>query len=318
MKKFILTNNILFFIYLIIFNGCSESTASKYLDTVLDSIEIYSINKKEIDWNSFRKELHEQADEAKEINQLYPIIRYTLLNLKDNHSAFYTPEEFKTFFDDTVFISSNNFSPKVIDNKIGYIKIPAWMCLNDSISIVYIKTLQQAIEKLDSNNLDGWIIDLRDNTGGSLFPMLIGLTPLLGNGTIGYFYQSDNTYNPWILNAGAASIGSKEYFKIKESYQLKHKNKKIATLINQNTASAGEAVAIAFRGMPNTRSFGENSFGATTGTKGILLADSAMIFLAVNKFADRNKKIYETNVSPDEIINNPEEVIKFAINWIEN
>ena len=51
----------------------------------------------------------------------------------------------------------------------------------------------------------------------------------------------------------------------------------VAVLTGPHTASSGEAVAIAFRGRPHTRSFGATTAGATTSPNSYRLTDGATI-----------------------------------------
>ena len=52
----------------------------------------------------------------------------------------------------------------------------------------YAIHIQNLIKSLDSNyNIKYWIIDLRENWGGDMYPMIAGLAPIIGEGTYGYF-----------------------------------------------------------------------------------------------------------------------------------
>ena len=56
----------------------------------------------------------------------------------------------------------------------------------DSINrIKYADSLQYQIKLMDNKYIKGWILDLRENSGGNCWPMLTGLGPLLGNGICG-------------------------------------------------------------------------------------------------------------------------------------
>ena len=49
----------------------------------------------------------------------------------------------------------------------------------------YAKTLQDSIRARDRVGLIGWIVDLRGNSGGNMWPMLAGVGPVLGEGVAG-------------------------------------------------------------------------------------------------------------------------------------
>ena len=48
----------------------------------------------------------------------------------------------------------------------------------------------------------GWIIDLRGNGGGNMYPMLAGLKPFLGDTVLGAFVGPDKTRANWVAGRG--------------------------------------------------------------------------------------------------------------------
>lgn len=66
----------------------------------------------------------------------------------------------------------------------------------------------------------------------------------------------------------------------------------VAVLISKSTASAGEAVAIAFKGRPNVRFFGQRTTGLTTANDVFAISDGSGLFLAVMNYADRDGNRY--------------------------
>ena len=200
------------------------------------------------------------------------------------------------------------------ENEIGYIKVPEFIG-NDALSKAFAERLQNIIKSLDQNNVNGWIIDLRDNKGGNMWPMLLGIGPIIGNGTAGYFVNNKNVFMKWGYNEGETFVERSIKSKLDNAYQLKNVNKKIAVLINSNTASSGEAIAVAFKGLPKTRFFGNKTRGQTTANSTFYLSDSSMIALMVGVYADRNKTLYGKPIIPDEIVNGVD-AKDLATNWI--
>jgi carboxyl-terminal processing protease len=81
-------------------------------------------------------------------------------------------------------------------------------------------------------------------------------------------------------------------------------------LTGMKTASAGEAIVVAFRGRPDTRSFGLYTAGVPTGNEGFTLSDGAVIALTVGVNADRTGQTYDDRIYPDEWV---DEVQKLTI-----
>ena len=74
-------------------------------------------------------------------------------------------------------------------NNIGIVRVPALFNFESTstCSKEYVAQLTKVIHNLDKINVNGWVIDLRFNNGGNMYPMLAGLSPLLPKGLIGYF-----------------------------------------------------------------------------------------------------------------------------------
>lgn len=105
-------------------------------------------------------------------------------------------------------------------------------------------------------------------------------------------------------------------------YQCKNAPK-IAVIIGNNTASSGEAVAVAFSGQKNVRFFGQHTARCTNATYPFLLSDGACLLLPIMLFSNRLGQAFYSGITPDEIIdiNNLEEkdpVIEAAVHWLCN
>jgi hypothetical protein len=66
--------------------------------------------------------------------------------------------------------------------------------------------------------------------------------------------------------------------------------------------SSGEAIAIAFIGRPNTRSFGVPSYGFTTSNSTFTLPDSVSMILTTSLEADRNGVVHPGPLTPDVVV----------------
>jgi C-terminal processing protease CtpA/Prc len=73
----------------------------------------------------------------------------------------------------------------------------------------------------------------------------------------------------------------------------------VAVLTGGQTTSSGEAVAVAFRGRPHTRSFGFETYGAMTSAGWYPLADGAELAMGVSYDVDRNRIVYKRPLKPD-------------------
>ncbi|MCC6194017.1 MAG: S41 family peptidase [Burkholderiales bacterium] len=156
----------------------------------------------------------------------------------------------------------------------------------------FAQRLAQEVDDAVDNGAAGWIVDLRRNGGGNMWPMLGGLAGLLGTGAIGSFVDAAGASHPWRL-AERVTVPA-----------VRHRSdaSPVAVLVGGDTASSGEAVAVAFVARPFTRLFGVPTKGLTSGNEAIELADGAIIFLTTVLFADRSGRRFGGPVIPDETV----------------
>ena len=99
-------------------------------------------------------------------------------------------------------------------------------------------------------------------------------------------------------------------------YVLMTRAPRVAVLTDALVASSGEAVAVSFRGRPNTRSFGGATCGLSTANSGFRLSDGATLQLTTALMADRNRAAYGVPIVPDETVSSDGEVVQRAIAWL--
>jgi C-terminal processing protease CtpA/Prc len=178
-----------------------------------------------------------------------------------------------------------------LDEGLGYIDIPGLAGDGGTFGADAVA----AILRADTPAKCGWVVDLRRNVGGNMWPMLDAVRPVLGEGPPGYFV-SGGRREAWSFASSANG----------PACPLKHRDPPIAVLTSRLTVSSGEALTIAFRGRPLTRSFGEATGGLPTSNRSIPLVDGAQIVLTVASEADRTGRSYDGPIVPDE---------RVAIDW---
>jgi C-terminal processing protease CtpA/Prc len=195
-------------------------------------------------------------------------------------------------------------SGTLLDQRFAYVAVTQFASADQDVINGYATTLQRIVKDLDAKEPCGWIVDLRQNGGGNMWPMLAGLGPLLSTGALGSFVGSArNRDTTWSYQNGVAMLGPNAMAQVTDPpYRMNIPTPPIAVLVGGTTASSGEAVAIAFRGNPNTRSFGQRTRGLTTANAPFMLSDHAVINLTTSIDADRVGHAYQDGVTPDELI----------------
>lgn len=319
------------FIFLVFQNQDSQDKTSiqeKYLNEVFKIIEKNSIRKDSVDFEEIKTIAYGKLELTKSIADCYPIVQSILKDLGDNHSFLMTKEKVELWENTSKYDKGNKlitFSGKTIDENVGYINMKGFSSGDKNSLIKYADSLQKLIKSIDNKNLKGWVLDLRENTGGNCWPMLAGIGPLLNNGICGYFINNRGKKSSWYYKNGESGINNNSIVSTSITpYKLINDSNPIAVLTGYKTASSGEVVVTAFHNKNNTKSFGGNTAGLSTGNTGFNLSDGSMIFLTTSVYADRNNIVFGNEIKPDVEIdftylaigepNDP--VIKSAINWI--
>lgn len=284
---------------------------SDYISEVINLLEENSVNKNEIDWIKFENDVFKRTQNIRKIEDTYPAISYAIKKLNDNHSYFRPITESE---DNLEKKTLPTLADEITPDDIGYIRIP--FCIGtESEYDDYISSIRNKIEKQSQKKLQGWIIDLRGNFGGNMWPMLLAIEPLIGNGTLGYFIDANKNSEAWKLIEGKAYIENKLIMEVQDFSKKDFSNQLLAVLTDNRTASSGEAIAVALKTRINSKSFGQPTFGVSTGCVAHEMTDGSVINLAESVFADRERTEYGSSIVPDfECEEN--QALKEGIEWI--
>jgi hypothetical protein len=197
--------------------------------------------------------------------------------------------------------------------RVGYVLVPSFGgedSFNPEKAAGFAKQLHDHVRRLDEMGASAWIVDLRFNSGGNMWPMLAGVGPLLNSNRIGAFVREGEEAVNWEYSEGRAGTPGNVSVVIEDPHTLGEPNAKLVVLIGKYCTSSGEAMAVAFRGRENTRFLGKPTGGATTSTQTIWMGDGAMLFVTNAVYADRTGTMYGGKVTPDQVIaESPEELV---------
>lgn len=293
----------------------SQDSTKVFYDKIFKALEVAYIYKEDYDWKKLKTETFKNFETAKDFKSSLKEVRVLFEKIGADHSKVtyqgksYGPsveilwESFSKQWM-TKFATKPQFEAKVLDEKYGYILMPS-ISFNDFSSENVHKIAQPLYDKIaelkSNNKLEGWIVDLRFNTGGNSTPMLLALYDLLGDnmvwGTLGIDKKLINSTK---LNKGVYDQGEKKSAYIKPKGELIDKSK-VAVLIGGLTASSGEVTALAFKGRPNTIFIGEKTLGKTTSNMVVTLPFDAIMPMSTGYDCDRNGNYYK-QIPPDIII----------------
>lgn len=165
------------------------------------------------------------------------------------------------------------------NKKIGYIDISIFSSVTD-------KQFKEKLKELEKKDIDGLIIDVRDNNGGYLNVVTNITSSLLKKGDIIYKLEKSNK----------KVETKKDTTKEKRTYP-------IAILVNAGSASASEILASAIKESYKGFVVGTNTYGKGTVQQTMNLEDGSMIKYTIENWLTPNGNwINEVGVTPTNVV----------------
>ena len=333
-----------------------STKAEDYIAAVLDTLETYAVNRAELDFGYIRQSIRYAARGSETPADTYGAIRQGVSMLRDRgHSQLFTRDELEEMLggmdiQEMLDLEKEAGSPylttppldrdslraeltfgigKLLAGEVGYVSVPAFTHGHLTAVTLYADSLQRLIRELDqSNDLRGWIVDLRGNYGGANAPMIVGVGPLLRpESRVHYIKASGTVESSLTYRDGANYIlfpqDSTEQLQLQSAvdYTVRDTTLPIAVLVDRNTGSAGEVVAALFRGEAGVQLFGQATGGYTTGNDVFPLPDLAALNLATGYLASRQGEVYRGPIAPDVEVGGAagakgDGVLAAAVEWI--
>ncbi len=134
-----------------------------------------------------------------------------------------------------------------------------------------------------------------------MYPILLGLKDFIGDDVIfgGFRNSNDEISGKWEITDSKILIDGIELVPPSSINRPIPMTTPLVILTSGYTASAGEMVAIALIGRPNTIVVGESTANYTTAVQGFEINEFAGINLSTDYVVDRNSKVYKSSVVPD-------------------
>ncbi len=289
-----------------------KSNTIHVLDRIIEQAENSSLYRDNVDWSALKREMNTLAQNADSIPQLKPALDLMLRKLNDTHGRIFYNNQYLSYYsgekrhhrkniDTDIYneIQSGQvypFKTSIMNDDIGYVRIVGLpMGDNEKMS----SQIQNSICELILRGAKKWIIDLRYNGGGNMFPMVEGITNIMGDGIVG------GTKGVTDLESSIWQIKDGDFYYDQQTVALENKCpiaeiQKIAVLTSVYTASSGEALAVILKGRPKTRFFGNKTMGMITATNWQQIDSLTAMSISVSYYKDRNNRVYDNYVDVDE------------------
>lgn len=250
----------------------------------MDSQGIYASGN---EWEKTKSEVLEKAKKAESYEECHELINTALKTAGGKHSRLITKED----------NSASEFTLpdcKIDDKGKLYIRIPAFSGSADEgqeyAEAVYVFLREN---RDDASEIT---IDIRDNHGGDMGPMLAAVSPLLPDGELMYFdiqgTKQAVTLTDGTVSGGGSQLTMDDPFKIKDV--------PVRILQNEETGSSAEALLICFRGLDYVKTYGAPTAGYCSCNTTRKLYDGAVMLLTIGKDVSRTgEEFCEEPITPD-------------------
>lgn len=277
-------------------NDPQSPQAKAYLDRVLDLLQRGHINKARVNWVAVRAGAESRAAHAQTPADTYAGIRWVIAQLNEHHTLFLPPRT-------NLNAMATGPSPvplevKPLGQHVASLRLPGIGYPPRSPEAArYVATLRDGIAGQQQAGACGWIVDLREDTGGDVYPMLNGLAPLLGPPPWAGFQNADGRLSTLgVVGDQITETPLASWPAPPATTDLPP----LAVLLGPHTTSAGEMMALALAGRANARSFGAPTAGFTTGNVSIPLSDGANLVLTATYELNRFGKAVHGPLLPDQ------------------
>lgn len=181
-------------------------------------------------------------------------------------------------------------------------------------SVAAVATLRSHLVSALENQECGVILDFSNNTGGNMWPMLVGLSPVLTEGVLGYFRDAHGV-DKEIEKRGDKIFfnGSSHVLNAASAQQPESAARRIAVIVGPRSSSSGEIVPIMFTGQENVQVFGRPTSGRSTANSTFTLPNGGLANITTAVTVNRHGKVFDSQVEPDTLTDNPGLV---AARWV--
>lgn len=178
---------------------------------------------------------------------------------------------------------------RVVDTAHGaalVLNMPAIRVTTPASIQAYIETMLRSIG--GTNGLErscALVVDLTGQTGGAAWPQMIVLEPLFSPGNTSRFINRNNVRYP-LTNPKYFESMKERIGQLPPNALERFRGQKFGVVYAAVTASAGEMIAVALLGETGrSRSFGEPTYGLTTGNVSVTMPDNSRLLVTTTRYA---------------------------------
>jgi len=279
-------------------------------EAVLDDIQRNSI--KNYEWNAdeWQKYRDKQLSQLPITNEasFHKAVTQALADLGDHHSCLLS----NACMEQVTKQVAQHESSVMVEDGIGIIVVPPvinYEALKDTTQLdvafneTWVSEFQNQINAASKDVTRGWIIDLTENFGGNMYPMLAALSRFYQTPQIGGFYgfnEGKHALQIVTFDGQSFAVDGNVMFTYNNRYPINQNRLPIVVLIGPKTASSAEFVTLALQRQNNVVVVGQPTSGFASGNAIKSLPDNLGHYALTGAlFLDSNNKPFlEQRINP--------------------
>lgn len=246
-------------------------------------------------------------------------IGFALKSLNDGHSFYRPPPKLAPAEPATGPVSGG--APRVLSTLgelrggIPIIQINGWSG-SERDAFPATAALRSHVKSALAEPRCGVVLDFSGNSGGNMWPMLVGLSPLLSEGVLGSFRSAAGA-NHVIEKRAGSILFRRAVHPLNQATDLLPSNRagRVAVVVGAKSASSGEIVPIMFHGQSNVRFFGTQTAGLSTANSTFRLPNGGLANITTAVTLDRNGRVFAEHIEPEVVSEHP---LEEAARWISS
>jgi hypothetical protein len=301
--------------------ACAAPPAERpLLREALHVLATQPLGRERVDWEALQRELEAEIPADGGLVEERAAIHLAVARLGDAHARYLEPvppaavapvveppaAEARDAAETAVTLPPIPIVPegRVLTGGVAYLLLPGCAAYDREAQLAYARVARRELARLAEAQPRGWILDLRLNGGGNIWPMLLGLQPLLGDGEHAGSIGPDGVHRlgcsanlAWLMPPDGAQLVQLEDATLRPA--ALPRDVRVAVLLGNWTMSSGELVALALRALPDARFFGEPTAGLTTATQDFPLSDGSRLNLPISWMCDARGWAPRGPIAPD-------------------
>ncbi|MGM9513033.1 S41 family peptidase [Roseateles sp. DB2] len=277
--------------------------AERALDEAVQHLRDEALRTPSSDWEVLRRLAHERLKHDPSMPRLDAELAALVQALGDPHTSYLPPEQAAQ-----VLSGSSSTSPRwaalpVREELYGrwpVLVLQAFGPIDADRSRAGAQAIRHATVSAMARSPCGLMLDLRENQGGNMYPMLMGVAPLLepsSQQVLLSFESRGAAVRGVTMDEVSTLLGKTWPPGLGLDYQPYAG--RVAVLIGARTASSGEMLAIAAQGKTRWRSFGQATAGYTTGNGVHPLSNGGLLVLTSSRVLTRHGQAVQGPLQPD-------------------